>query len=160
MEIDKIVKGTSKGSYIWASTLRETCLSNVWIMMVNPTSPKSCDSQIRTRIMCKWILTTSFIIMTMVGMMVDSVRKWWEAFERAPANLKMYSGAKILKAPESLQGRNVGLKFQSKMLRMWWCWNELGANEVPRPLKAYVRYSNAQWKIHLEWTSFVRNASF
>jgi hypothetical protein len=33
-----------------------------------------------------------------------SVRKIEESFERAPANLEMYSGAKIPKAPESLEG--------------------------------------------------------
>ena len=34
-----------------------------------------------------------------------------ESFERAPANLKMYSGAKILNAPATLDAYNVGLKF-------------------------------------------------
>ena len=50
--------------------------------------------------------------------MVDSLRKWGESFERAPANVEKYSGAKIPNAPKSLEVRNVGLKFQSKMLRM------------------------------------------
>ena len=53
------------------------------------------------------------------GHEVDSVWKMEESFERTPANLEMYLGAKIPNAPESLDGGNVGLKFQSKLLRMW-----------------------------------------
>ena len=87
--------------------------------MVNPGFRKGCEAQIGRKIMCKWILTTQLIIMSMVGMMVNSVKKWEESFERAPANLEMYWGPKIPNAPEILDGINVGLEFQSKMLRMW-----------------------------------------
>ena len=69
--------------------------------------------------MCKWSLTIPLVLMTMVGMRVDSVRKMEECFERAPANLEKYSGARIPNASESLDGGNIGLKFQSKLLRMW-----------------------------------------
>ena len=89
------------------------------VMMVRPGFSKGCEAQIGTRIMCKWILTIELIMMSMVGMMVNSVRKWGESFETAPANLEMSSWAKILNALETLDGINVGLEFQSKMLRMW-----------------------------------------
>jgi hypothetical protein len=58
------------------------------VMMVSPGFPKGCEAQIGTRIMCKWIVTIPLILMTMVGMRVDSVRKMEECFERAPANLE------------------------------------------------------------------------
>ena len=51
---------------------------------------------------CPSGLTTPFITMSMVGMIVNSVRKMEEAYERDPANLKKYSGAKIPNAPISL----------------------------------------------------------
>ena len=38
--------------------------------------------------MCKWNLTTPLLLMIMVGMKVDSVRKMEECFEKALANLK------------------------------------------------------------------------
>ena len=87
------------------------------VMMVSPRFPKGCEAQIGIRIVCKWILTTPLIIMTMVEMMVDSVMKMKEALERALANLEKYLGAKILYAHLSLDDGNVGLKFQFKMLR-------------------------------------------
>ena len=87
-------------------------------MMVSPGFPKGCDAQIGTRIMYKQLFTTPLNIMTIVGMMVNLVRKWCESFEKAPANLKKYSGPKIRNAPVSLNGNNVGLKFQFKMLTM------------------------------------------
>ena len=40
--------------------------------------------------MYKWILTTPLILMTMVRMMVASIRKM-ESFEKAPTNLEKYS---------------------------------------------------------------------
>ena len=55
--------------------------------------------------------------MSMVGMIVDSIRKMEEAYKRVPTNLKKYSGARILYEPASLDGGNVGLKFESKRLR-------------------------------------------
>ena len=87
--------------------------------MLSPGFPKDFEAPIGTKVMYKWILTTSLIVMTKLGMMVDLVRKWEESFKKAPTNLEMYSRAKILNAPENLEGGNVGLKFQSKMLRMW-----------------------------------------
>ena len=53
------------------------------------------------------------------GDRVNLVRKWGESFEKAPANLKKYSGARIPNAPKNLDGSNFGLKFQFKILRMW-----------------------------------------
>ena len=60
----------------------------MWVVMVSPGFPKGCEAQIGTRIICKWILTTPLLLMTMVGMKVDLVRKTKECFERAPGNLK------------------------------------------------------------------------
>ena len=94
-------------------------LSKMRVMMVSPGFPKGCEAQIGTRIIYKWILTTPLVLMTMVDMRVDSVWKMEESFGRAPAILEIYLRAKIPNAPESLDGGNVGLKFQSKLLRMW-----------------------------------------
>ena len=47
-------------------------------------------------------------------MMVDSVRKMKDFFERALANLEKYSGIGIPIAPKSLEGGDVGLKFQTQ----------------------------------------------
>ena len=69
--------------------------------------------------MYKWILTTTLIIMTRVRMMVNSVRKWGKSFEWAPTNLEKSSGAKISNVPESLEGGDVGLNFQSNILERW-----------------------------------------
>jgi len=66
--------------------------------------------------MCKWNLTIPLVLMTMVGMMVDSVRKMVESFERAPAHLKKHLGPRIPNAPKTLEGIYVGLKFQFEML--------------------------------------------
>jgi hypothetical protein len=44
-------------------------------MMVSPRFLKGCDAQIGTKIMSKWILTASLFLMTMVGNMVDLVKK-------------------------------------------------------------------------------------
>ena len=52
--------------------------------------------------------------MTMVGMMVGSVRKIEESIEKAPANFKNYLGATIPNAPENLEGSDVRLKFQTQ----------------------------------------------
>ena len=49
---------------------------------------------------------------------MDSVRKMEESFERAPVN-KMYLAVSIPNAPESLEGGDVGLKFQFKMYGRW-----------------------------------------
>ena len=87
------------------------------VMMVSPGFPIGCEAEIGTMIIYKWSLTIPLVLMTMVDMTVE--RKMEESFERTSANLEMYSGAKIPNAPESLEGGNVGLKFQSKMLRMW-----------------------------------------
>ena len=89
------------------------------VMMVSLEFPKDCEAQIGTMIMFKWSLAIPLVLMTMVGMRVDLVRRMEESFERAPAHLEMYSRARIPKAPESLEGGNVGLKFQFKMLGMW-----------------------------------------
>ena len=89
------------------------------VMMVSPGFPKGCEAQIGIRIIWKWNLTISLISMVMVGMRVDSVRKMEVSFERAPANLKNYLGPRIPNAPKTLEGINVGLKFQFEMLRRW-----------------------------------------
>ena len=67
--------------------------------------------------MYKWIMTTPFMIMSMLEMMVDALKKRKEAYERASANLKKYTGARIPYVPVSLDAGNVKLKFQFKMLR-------------------------------------------
>ena len=59
------------------------------------------------------------ILISMVGMRVDSVKKMKGSFEKAPANLKKSLGPRIPNAPKTLDGINVGLKFQFKMLRRW-----------------------------------------
>ena len=41
-----------------------------------------------------------------------------ESFERALANLKKYLGVKIPDAPESLEGGDVGLKFETQNARV------------------------------------------
>ena len=46
------------------------------VMMLSPRLLKGCDAQIGTRIMSKFILTATLFLMTMVGNMVDLVRKW------------------------------------------------------------------------------------
>ena len=50
--------------------------------MVSPGFLKGCNVQIGTRIMYEWILTTAFVLMTMVEIMVDLVRKMEESFEK------------------------------------------------------------------------------
>ena len=50
-------------------------------MMVSLGFPKDFDAQIETKMMCKWILTTPLILMTMVMIMVDLVRKMQESFD-------------------------------------------------------------------------------
>ena len=57
--------------------------------------------------------------MTMVGMTVDLVRKIEEFVQTDTANFEKYSGANIPNAPVSLDGDNVKLTFQFKMLRRW-----------------------------------------
>ena len=84
--------------------------------MVSPGFPIGCEAEIGTMIIYKWSLTIPLVLMTMVDMTVE--RKMEESFERTSANLEMYSGAKILKATETLDGINVGLELQSKMLRI------------------------------------------
>ena len=69
--------------------------------------------------MCKWILTAPLLLMTMVGMKVDSMRKMEECFERAPANLKQYLAPRMPKALKTFEGINAGLKFQFEMLGNW-----------------------------------------
>jgi hypothetical protein len=44
-------------------------------MLVSLRLLKGCDVQIGTMIMLKWILTALLFLMTMVGNMVDLVRK-------------------------------------------------------------------------------------
>jgi hypothetical protein len=44
-------------------------------MMVSPRLLKGYDAQIGTMIMSKWILTAPLFLMTMVGNMVDLVKK-------------------------------------------------------------------------------------
>ena len=110
--------------------------------------------------MYKWILTILLILMTMVGMRVDSVRKIDECFERAPANLKKYLGLRIRNAPKTLKGTNVRLKFQFK------CWEggDVGMSLVEmrhmERVKAYVRYSNVQMMDTPKIMGFLKNASF
>ena len=91
------------------------------VMMVSPRFPKGCDVQIETRIMCKWSLIIPLILMIMVGMRVDLVRKMKDSFEKVPANLKEYLWPRIPNSPKTLEGINVGLKFQFEMLRKWGC---------------------------------------
>src|ERR1700737_2322990 len=54
------------------------------VMMVRPGFPKGCEAQIGTRIICKWILTTPLLLMTMVGMKVDLVKKRRSALKGLP----------------------------------------------------------------------------
>ena len=42
-----------------------------------------------------------------------------ESFERVPAHLKKHLRRRIPNAPKTLEGINVGLKFQFEMLRRW-----------------------------------------
>ena len=75
--------------------------------------------------MYKWILTLPLIIIRMVGMMVDLVRKWEEPFTRALANLENNSGLEIPNAHKSLEHGDVG----KNLVQM----------RHPGSLKAYVR---------------------
>ena len=75
---------------------------------------KGCDVQIGTRIICKWSLIP-LILMTLLEIMVDSVRKWEESFERDAVNVEKYSGARIPDAPESLEGNDVGMNLAQMM---------------------------------------------
>jgi hypothetical protein len=45
---------------------------------------ESCDAQIGTRIMSKWIVTTPLFLMIMVGNMVDLVREWRSPLKGLP----------------------------------------------------------------------------
>ena len=56
------------------------------------------------------------IEMTMVRMMVDSVRKWMSPLKKLLHTLKKIRGARLLNASNSLECDDVGLKFQLKML--------------------------------------------
>lgn len=83
-------------------------------MILSPRFPKGFDAQIGTKIISKWNFTTTLILMTMVRMMVGSMRKMEEYFEKAPANLGNYFGARIPNTPGSLEGGDFGLKFQTQ----------------------------------------------
>lgn len=43
---------------------------------------KGCDTQINTMILSKWILSTPLILITMMDMMVYSVKKWKTALKK------------------------------------------------------------------------------
>jgi hypothetical protein len=72
--------------------LRNGWLSNERVMMVSPKILKGCEAQIGTRIMSKWILTTPLFLMTMVGNMVDLVKKWGKPLKRVPQTSKRVWG--------------------------------------------------------------------
>jgi hypothetical protein len=74
------------------------------------------DAQNRRNIMSKWILTPPLILMTMVGMIMDSVRTWKCPLIGFLHTLKRNSGARLSNAPESLENGDVGVRFQLKML--------------------------------------------
>jgi hypothetical protein len=57
-------------------------------MMVSPRLLKGFDAHIGTRIMSKWILTAPLFLMTIVGNMVDLIKKMGEAIEKSSSNLK------------------------------------------------------------------------
>ena len=101
--------------------------------------------------MYKWIVTTPLIIMLMMEIMVNSVRKWGESFERAPANLEMYLGAKIPDAPKTLDGINVGLKFQFKCLEGCDVGMNLRKMRHPRLLGLCARFNHPN-----EWYNYDR----
>jgi len=104
----------------------------MWVMMVNPRFLRSCYAQNGTRIMSKRILTPQ---MKMVWVMVHWVRKWGSPLIRNPANLEAHSEARLPNAPESLEGGDVGLKFQLKMLEFMNSVNqELKRGKEERPL--------------------------
>ena len=71
----------------------------------------------------------------MVWVMVHWVRKWGSPLIRNPANLEAHSEARLPNAPESLEGGDVGLKFQLKMLEFMNSVNqELKRGKEERPL--------------------------
>lgn len=59
------------------------------------------------------LFITPLILMTMVAMIVDLVKKW--SILKGFANLKENSGLRLPKASKSLESDNVGLKFHFTM---------------------------------------------
>jgi hypothetical protein len=55
--------------------MKKIWLINIPIMMVSLGLLKGCDIQNGTKIMSKRILTIALVVMTMVDIMVDSMRK-------------------------------------------------------------------------------------
>ena len=72
--------------------MRNGWLSNERVMMVSPKILKGCEAQIGTRIMSIWILTAPLFVMTMVGNMVDLVKKWGKPLKRVPQTSKRVWG--------------------------------------------------------------------
>jgi hypothetical protein len=77
--------------------------------MVSPRLLKGCYAQIGTMIMWKWILTVPLFLMTMVGNMVDLVKKWGSPLKELPGNLKESFGGRLPNAPMTLENCDVGL---------------------------------------------------
>jgi hypothetical protein len=62
--------------------------------MVSPRLLKGCEAQIGTRIMSIWILTATLFPMTMVGNMVDLVKKWGSPLNELSQTSKRVWGAR------------------------------------------------------------------
>jgi hypothetical protein len=86
-------------------------------MMVIPRLLKGCDALIGTNIMCKWISTAPLLLMTMVGNIVDLVKKWGRPLKGLPQTSKRVLGARLPIASISLESCDVGLTFQLKILK-------------------------------------------
>jgi hypothetical protein len=88
----------------------------VWVLLVTLKILKGCDVRIGTKIMAKWILTIPSMLMAMVGMMVNLVRKWRSRLKIHPKNLKENSGARLLDALKGLESDNALPNFQFNLL--------------------------------------------
>ena len=84
LELKNKLMGPSKGRNTWYHSrvpvlelafLKEKWLSNVQMTIVSPKLPRSCYVKNGTKIMSKNILNSPLISITMVGMMVDWMKK-------------------------------------------------------------------------------------
>jgi hypothetical protein len=61
-------------------------------MMVSPKLLKGCDAESGTIIMLKFILSAPLFLMTMVGNMLDLVKKWGSPLKEFPQTSKKVWG--------------------------------------------------------------------
>ena len=90
--------------------------------MVSMRFLKGCDAQIWTRIMSKWILIASLFLMTMVGNMLDLVKKWGSPLKGLPKTSKNVCGLDYRMHIWAWKVVMLGWHSNSKCSRSWILW--------------------------------------